>query len=147
MDGTKMIEGVIITPLKQIFHPKGNVFHGLKKSESSFIDFGEVYFSTIIFNDIKSWKKHLRMTLNLIVPVGEVKIVIYDNRPGSSTRGEFFDISLSLENYSRITIPPELWVAFKGIGRNKNLLLNIADMEHTPDEMERLELDMIQYKW
>ena len=51
-----------IIPLK-----KGNVFHALKTTESDFQGFGEAYFSTVNFNDIKAWKKHKKMTLNIVV--------------------------------------------------------------------------------
>ena len=142
-----MIEGVILTPLKQIVHPKGNVFHGMKKSDSGFKDFGEAYFSTIIANDIKPWKKHKEMTINLMVPVGEILFVMFDNRENSSTKGNYFNVVLSKDNYQRLTVPPRIWIAFKGIDKNLNLLLNIADMEHNPDEIERRELNDFAFNW
>lgn len=141
------IEGVFITSLKQIFHPQGNVFHGMKSSDFGFCGFGEAYFSTIKYEEIKPWKKHLQMTLNFIVPVGEIRFVIFDDREKSKTKGNILDITLSLNNYKRLTIPSGLWVAFKGIGENTNLLLNIADIEHEPNEVERLELNKITYNW
>lgn len=142
------VEGVLLTPLKQIFHPKGDVFHGMKNSDPGFAGFGEAYFSTIHYTDTKPWKKHLRMTLNFVVPVGEIRFVIYDDRKLSSTYEQFFDIVLGTDNYQRITIPPNVWVAFSGIGAGLNLLLNIANLEHDPMEIERKEsLENINYKW
>ena len=141
------IIGVELTPLKQIVHPKGDIYHCMKKSDQGFNGFGEAYFSTINCGDIKAWKRHTRMTLNFVVPVGAMKIVIYDDRPGSGTKGEFFQIVLSAENYQRITIAPNLWVGFSGVGEGLNLLLNIADLEHDPLEMDRLELSSIIYDW
>jgi len=143
----KMIEGVVITPLKQIFHPKGDIFHGMKKSDDGFAGFGEAYFSTIVADDIKSWKKHKEMTLNLIVPVGEIQFVMYDNRENSETKGNYFSVILSKNNYHRLTVPPGIWMAFKGIGKTLNLLLNMANMEHDPDEIERKELNDLAYNW
>ncbi|MEG1589027.1 MAG: dTDP-4-dehydrorhamnose 3,5-epimerase, partial [Mucinivorans sp.] len=110
------IEGVILTPLKQIFHPLGDVFHGMKKSDAGFAGFGEAYFSTIHHQDTKPWKKHIRMTLNFVVPVGSIRIVIYDDRATSPTCGQFFEVTLNSDNYQRITIPPDVWVAFSGVG-------------------------------
>jgi dTDP-4-dehydrorhamnose 3,5-epimerase len=142
------IAGIILTPLKQIFHPKGDVLHAMKCSDNGFIGFGEAYFSTIHFEEIKVWKKHLSMTLNFIVPVGEIRFVIYDDREDSSTYRNFFDVIVSQKNYQRLTVPPGVWVAFAGIGTKLNLLLNIADIEHDPEEIERKEsLDEIQYTW
>ena len=141
-----MIDGLILNQLKIIEHPKGNVLHGIKRSDSGFVNFGEAYFSTINKNDIKSWKKHLKMTLNFIVPIGEIKFVIYDDRTLSKTKGFISAITLSEKKYYRLTVPPDLWVAFKGINK-KNLLLNLADIEHDPDEILRCDLNKISYNW
>jgi len=142
------VSGVILTPLKQIFHPKGDVFHGMKASDLGYDGFGEAYFSTIHCDDIKPWKRHLRMTLNFVIPVGKIRFVIYDDRTDSPTKNSFFDVTLGEGNYQRITIPAEVWVAFRGIGTGLNLLLNIASIEHDPTEIERKEkLEDIKYDW
>jgi len=142
------VEGVILTPLKQIFHPKGDVFHGMKASDPGYNGFGEAYFSTIHYGDTKPWKKHLRMVLNFIIPVGKIRFVIYDDRTDSPTNGSFYDIILGEGNYQRITIPAGVWVAFSGVGTGLNLLLNLANLEHDPAEIERKEnLEDIKYNW
>lgn len=145
--GKPEIEGVLLTPLKKISNPSGNIFHVMKKSDPGFLSFGEAYFSIIVFNAIKAWKKHELMTLNLIVPAGRIKFVMYDDRPNSMTKGNFCEAILSLENYQRLTVPPSIWMGFKGLGRGLNMLLNIADFEHDPSEAGRLEIDKINYQW
>jgi dTDP-4-dehydrorhamnose 3,5-epimerase len=141
------IEGVVLTQLKSILHPKGNVFHAMKKSDPGFTGFGEAYFSTVNYGDIKGWKKHLRMTMNLVVPVGEVRFVLHDDRNESSTKGSFFEVCLSQRNYQRLTVPPGVWMGFKGLGNDLNLLLNLANMEHDPEESENIPLESISYEW
>lgn len=142
------VEGVLLTPLKRIHHPKGDVFHGMKKSDAGYLGFGEAYFSTINHEDTKPWKKHFEMTLNFVVPIGEIRFVIFDDRENSSTKNNFFDIVLGENNYQRITIPPGVWVAFNGVGQEYNLLLNLANLEHDPNEIERKEsLSDIVYQW
>ena len=145
--GKIMIDGIIITPLKKITHPRGDLFHIIKKSSAGYIDFGEAYISTIIKNEIKGWKKHHSMTLNLVVPAGEIRIVIFDGRNYSATKGKFQEIVLSKENYLRLTIPPQLWVAFQGVSDNTNMLFNIADIEHDRRETSNLEITEITYSW
>ena len=78
MDKLNSVDGVILSPLKIIENPLGNIFHVMKSSDLGFMGFNEAYFSTINYNQIKPWKKHLKMTLNLIVPVGEIRFVLYD---------------------------------------------------------------------
>ena len=135
------MDGVILTPLKQIYTPKGDVFHAMKKSDNGFAGFGEAYFSTVNMGDIKGWKQHKEMTLNLIVTVGEVKFVIYDE-----INEKFFNVTLSKNNYQRLTVKPNLWVAFQGVNEN-NILLNLASIEHNPDEAITKSLDDISYNW
>jgi dTDP-4-dehydrorhamnose 3,5-epimerase len=135
------MDGVILTPLKQIFNPKGDVFHGMKKSDIGFDGFGEAYFSTINKNDIKGWKKHTKMTLNLVVPLGEIEFVVYDEKSK-----KFFDVKLSQDNYQRLTVEPGLWMSFRGIGEN-NMLLNLASIEHDPREAINVDINKIKYEW
>jgi dTDP-4-dehydrorhamnose 3,5-epimerase len=135
------IEGVLITNLKQIYHEKGDIYHGLKKSELSFEDFGESYFSFINYNEIKAWKRHFKMVCNLVVPIGEVEFVLYDKRENSSSNGKVMRIILGVNNYSRLTIPPGIWYGFRGLSQEKNLLHNIASIEHDPNEQENVPLN------
>jgi dTDP-4-dehydrorhamnose 3,5-epimerase len=143
------IEGLYITPLKQIKHVKGDILHCIKKGDPGFVDFGEAYFSSIRRGDIKAWKRHSIMTLNLIVPEGEVKFVLYDDRKGSKTFGAFQELILSKNNYKRLTVPPNIWVGFQGIGSDLNLVLNVADIQHDPNEQENITVEdsIIVYNW
>ena len=133
------MDGVTLTPLKKITHPKVNVFHAMKASEDGFCGFGEAYFSTVNMGDIKGWKKHSEMTLNLGVVTGEIEFVVYD---GDS----FFNVKLSKDNYQRLTVKPNLWLAFRGIG-DENILLNLASIEHNSNESENEKLDDFDYNW
>lgn len=135
------MDGVILTPLKQIHHPKGDIFHAMKKSDNGFDGFGEAYFSTINQGVIKGWKKHTQMTLNLVVPLGKIEFVLYNEK-----LKEFLSVELSPEKYRRLTVKPNLWMAFRGVGEY-NILLNLASIEHNPNEAVTLELDKIKYKW
>ena len=135
------MDGVILTPLKQIFYPKGTIMHAMKKSDEGFAGFGEAYFSTINKGEIKGWKKHSEMILNLVVPLGEIEFVVYDE-----VANKYFSIKLSQNNYQRLTIQPTLWMAFRGI-EESNMLLNIASIVHNPNEATNIDLNKIKYDW
>ncbi|TVZ55491.1 dTDP-4-dehydrorhamnose 3,5-epimerase [Lutibacter sp. Hel_I_33_5] len=147
MDKLKLISGVKLTPLDIISQPMGDVFHGIKKSDDGYNGFEEAYFSTIYFGVIKPWKKHIKMTLNIIVPIGEIRFVLYDDREGSATNGKFMDINLSINNYCRLTVPPNIWMAFEGISEKTNLLMNISNLEHDPNEVVREKINKYDYNW
>ena len=141
------IEGLIVSPLKQIENPKGYILHAMKIGSEGFLGFGEAYFSSVNKGEIKGWKKHQEMTLNLIVPTGEIRFVIYDDREHSLTNNQVFDINLSRDNYYRLTVPPGLWLGFQGVSADTNLLLNIANIEHNPDESINIPLKEIKFDW
>ena len=84
-----MIAGVKITPLKQILDERGKIMHMLRCDSPDFMGFGEIYFSCVYPGVIKGWHIHKEMTLNYAVPHGNIKLVLYDDREGSSTRGSY----------------------------------------------------------
>ena len=135
------MDGITLTPLKKILHPKGDIFHAMKVSDNGFFGFGEAYFSTINQSDIKGWKKHTKMTLNLVVPIGEIEFVVY-----TENKKYFFSVILSQKNYQRLTIEPNFWMAFRGIGKY-NMLLNLASIEHDLDEATNIGLEEVAYDW
>ena len=135
------MDGVILNEEKQISNIKGDIYHFIKKNGNGYSNFGECYFSFINFNEVKGWKKHNKMILNIVVPVGEIKFVIYN--PISK---DFFEVYLSKNNYKRLTVMPGLWVAFKGIEKI-NMLSNFASIEHNPNESQNLDLSQIIYDW
>ncbi len=129
-----MINDVQLTPLRIIRGELGDVYHALTVSASGFSGFGEAYFSSVKQGKIKGWKKHTRMTSNFVVPVGAVRVLIFDDRPYSSTKEAVLEVVLSPDNYARLTVPPGVWFAIQGIAEDLNLLLNIASIPHEPSE-------------
>ena len=83
------MDGIKVTPLKENFNEKGNIFHALKVSEPDFYNFGEAYFSSVKKDVVKGWKKHIEMKMNLVVIVGQIKIVVYDD-----IKNSFFEIGI-----------------------------------------------------
>ena len=135
------MDGIKLTKLKKIYNPKGEILKAITKSDSSFSGFGEAYFSIIKQGDIKGWKKHTKMISNLIVVSGEIEFVFYHE-----TTKEFFNIKISQNNYKRLTIKPGLMMAFRGIQKN-NILFNLSNIEHDPNETINLDLNKIDYRW
>ena len=135
------IDKVIVSDLKKISLCDGDVLHGLKKSDTTFNQFGEVYFSVINFNKIKAWKRHNKYTLNLIVPYGNVNFVFINEE------GEFIKYSIGENNYKRLTIPPKTWFGFKGINSPKSIITSIIDFVHDPNEVEKKDINKFDYSW
>lgn len=144
-----MIDGVTITPLKQIPDERGKVMHMLRVTDPVFKSFGEIYFSCVYPNAIKAWHIHKQMTLNYAVPHGQVKLVLYDDREDSTTRGEVQEIYLGEDSYFLVTVPPLVWNGFIGLGTEMTIVANCASIPHDPNEIERRDpIDSsIPYDW
>ncbi len=138
-----VIEDIRLTELRRVDVAGGDVLHALKAGELDFREFGEAYFSCLDPGAVKAWKRHLRMTMNLVVPVGLVRFVFWDGRPGV-----FREEEIGVEGkYGRLCVPPGLWFGFQSCWKESSLVLNIASLEHDPLEIERLPLDAINYDW
>lgn len=133
------MDGVTLTPLKIIPNTKGDILHAMKVTDESFNGFGEAYFSCLNQGAVKGWKKHTKMTLNLIVVFGKIKIVVFNQK-------NYYEVILSKDNYHRLTVIPGLWVSFQGLSKH-NILLNIANIAHNPNESENVDLSSFDYDW
>lgn len=144
-----MIDGVLIHPLRQIPDERGKIMHMLRANDPYFEKFGEIYFSTVYPGVVKGWHLHKEMTLNYAVPMGTIKLVLYDEREESPTRGELIELFIGEGNYVLVKVPPMVWNGFKGIGVTPALVANCATIPHDPNEISRLDPhhNHIPYNW
>ncbi len=134
-----MIEGVRVTPLRQIHDERGKIMKMMTSDDDAFSRFGEVYFSGVNPGAVKGWHRHREMTLNYAVVAGMIKFVLIDDRPGSPTEGEVQELFIGPENYVLVTVPPMVWNGFKGVSVEPAIVANCTDIPHRPDEIERLD--------
>ena len=89
------IKDVTISKLKIIEDERGKAMHMMRNDSKVFQSFGEIYFSTIYKDVIKAWHLHKEATLNYACVSGEVKLVLYDDRTESDSRGIYEEIFLT----------------------------------------------------
>lgn len=144
-----MIEGLRITPLQQIKDERGRVMHMLRRDSDVFQQFGEVYFSTVFGGATKAWRSHKSMTLNYAVVFGRIQVVLFDDRPDSSSQGRVQRIEMSNDNYFLLTVPPVIWTGFRNLGSEEAIIANCASHLHDPDEVQRLPANSteIPFRW
>lgn len=144
-----MIQGVQVVSLQQILDERGKVMHMLRCDDPHFERFGEIYFSVVYPGAIKGWHLHKEITLNYAVVSGVIKLVLYDDRPDSSTRGELQEFFVGDSNYVLVSIPPKIWNGFKGVGATPAIVANCATQPHDSDEIVRRDPfdTRIPYDW
>lgn len=137
-----MLDRIQLTALKRIPVVGGDVLHALKSTDAGFRGFGEAYFSMVEAGAVKAWKMHRRMTLNLVVPIGEVRFVFF-TEDGKTQRNE----TIGTANYARLSVPPGIWFGFQGRAAPFSLVLNVGDIPHDPDEIVRKPLEAFGHDW
>jgi dTDP-4-dehydrorhamnose 3,5-epimerase len=144
-----MIKDVLIKPLKQISDERGKVMHMMRSDDPDFEKFGEIYFSIVYPGIVKGWHLHTKMTLNYAVVSGMIKLVLYDARENSPTRGELQELFIGEDNYVLVRVPPGVYNGFKGIGITPAIVANCADIPHDPEEIKRIDpfTNDIPYDW
>jgi dTDP-4-dehydrorhamnose 3,5-epimerase len=145
-----MIDGVKIVARKIIPDDRGKIMHILKSTDEQFTTFGEVYCSTVYPGVVKGWHLHKKMTLNYVVLKGNIKFVLYDDRHESATYKQLQEIIIGENQYVIVTVPPNVWNGFKGLGTEEAFVVNFTNLPHDPDEILRMdphESKVINYNW
>lgn len=148
--GRRIINGVSITPLKEIPTNGGVVLHMLRADSPVFLSFGEIYFSEVKLGIIKGWKRHFEMSQNFAVPRGLIKFVLYDDRTDSPTCGLVQECILGRpDSYCLLSMPPLIWYSFACISKEEGLISNLASRMHcqVKSEQRALECPEIPYSW
>jgi dTDP-4-dehydrorhamnose 3,5-epimerase len=70
---------------------------------------------------------------------------LFDDRDTSNT--QFQEVIISRDNYCRLTVPPMVWMGFQGLSNGGSMLLNIANIEHDLGEVDRKDIEQINYNW
>ena len=142
MTKNSILKNIKLVKLKRIKNSNGDLLRVLRKSENEYSKFGEAYFTFIKKNKTKGWKKHYKMKSNIVVPIGKVRFVFFDEKNDS-----FREETIGENNYFRLTIPPKVWFAFQGVYKSDSLILNMSNMIHDDKEEIKIPLKDINYSW
>ena len=126
------IDGVVIKPLKKIPDERGTIFHGVR-SDNIMNPFGEVYFKKLYNGVINGWHIHETLILNYICISGMIKLVLFDTRADSKTKGCLQEIFFGEDNYCLVHIPAGIANGSKGIASPSSILCNVASEPHNPN--------------
>jgi dTDP-4-dehydrorhamnose 3,5-epimerase len=143
------IDGVLTVPLRRVPDERGTIYHMLRRDDPHFVEFGEIYFTSIYPGIVKGWHKHREMTLNYACIFGRIKLVLYDDREDSQTHGTVSELFLGPDNQMLVVIPPEIWTGFKGMSTPFALVANCCTHPHDPSRTTRIDpfVNDIPYEW
>lgn len=146
-----MIEGVKTKKLKVIPDERGRLMEMLRSDDELFITFGQVYLTTAYPGVVKGWHYHKKQTDNMVVVKGMMKIVLYDAREGSSTKGEVNEFFMGIHNTILLQIPPFVFHGFKCIGEEEAMVINCPTETFNYEDPDEFRVDPhendIPYDW
>lgn len=146
-----MIEGVKTKKLKVIPDERGRLMEMLRSDDELFITFGQVYLTTAYPGVVKGWHYHKKQTDNMVAVKGMMKIVLYDAREGSSTKGEVNEFFMGIHNTILLQIPPFIFHGFKCIGEEEAMVINCPTETFNYDDPDEFRVDPhendIPYDW
>jgi len=146
-----VIDGVVEKKLKMIADERGRLMEILRSDDGFFEQFGQVYMTTAYPGVVKAWHYHKLQRDNFTVVRGAMKLVLYDDREDSPTRGEIDEFIIGEHNPTLVSIPKGVWHGFKCIGDVEALVINVPTEVYSrecPDEYREVPHGgPIPYDW
>lgn len=146
-----MIDGVKIKKLKVIPDERGRLMEILRADEGIFIKFGQVYMTTLYPSVVKGWHYHKKQVDNFVCVKGMVKLVLYDSREKSITKGELNEFFIGEYNPMLIQIPAYVFHGFKCISESESIVINCPTESYNYTEPDEFRVDPhtndIPYNW
>jgi dTDP-4-dehydrorhamnose 3,5-epimerase len=148
----RLIEGVKVRSLRPIHDERGWLMEVLRRDDTEFFEgFGQAYVTVCHPGVVKAWHAHARQTDHFCCLQGKAKVVLYDGREGSPTRGLTNEFFLGLGNPQLLKIPPLVQHGFRAVGGEDAMILNIPTNTYDykePDELRRpFDDPEIGYDW
>jgi dTDP-4-dehydrorhamnose 3,5-epimerase len=146
-----MIDGVKVKKLAVNCDERGRLAEILRSDEDVFIKFGQVYMTTVYQGTVKAWHFHKKQVDSFVCVKGMIKLVLYDTRPKSKTKGELNEFFIGEHNMSLVQIPQNVYHGFKGISDNESIIINTPTEAYNPKDPDEFRLDAntkkIPYDW
>ncbi|MBM4019189.1 MAG: dTDP-4-dehydrorhamnose 3,5-epimerase [Planctomycetes bacterium] len=146
-----MIDGVKVTPLRAIPDERGRLMEMFRSDDPDFEKFGQVYLTSAYPGAVKAWHYHKKQTDNFVCVRGMMKVVLYDPREGSPTRGQVNEFFLGDWNTVRLRIPAGVYHGFKCISASEAVIINVPTEPYNRKEPDEYRLPAhspeIPYDW
>jgi dTDP-4-dehydrorhamnose 3,5-epimerase len=136
----KIIDGVTVRNLRLIPDERGRLMEILRCDDQEFSKFGQVYMTTAYPGVVKAWHFHKLQDDNMTVIKGMAKIVLFDDRETSPTRGEINEFFIGDHNPALLHIPKLVWHGFKCVSEEECVIVNTVTERYNykkPDEFRR----------
>ena len=145
------IDGVVVKELRLIPDERGYLMEMIRKDDAHFTQFGQCYISAVYHGVVKGWHFHKQQVDNVVCVSGMIKLVIYDNRADSPTRGVVNEFYMGDQKRILVQIPKGVYHGWKGVSEGMALVFNCPDQVYDYKNPDEHRLDPhdndIPYDW
>jgi dTDP-4-dehydrorhamnose 3,5-epimerase len=100
---------------------------------------------------VKAWHYHKKQDDFITCVKGMLKLVLYDDREGSSTRGKIAEFFIGDHNPSLVKVPKMVYHGWKCISSEEALVVNVPTEPYNSAEPDEYRIDphnnSIPYRW
>lgn len=149
--GHALIQGVRTKALRVLPDERGRLFEMLREDDALFLKFGQAYCTTVNAGVVKGWHYHKKQQDNFVCVSGMIKLVAYDSRPGSPTKGLLNEFFIGIHHPLLVQIPPGVYHGFKGLTEPEAVVINLSTEPYRHQQPDEYRLpphtDEIPYDW
>lgn len=139
---TRYIHDLRVKRLNRLYDERGNLCEILRKDDLIYREcfpegFAQAYITHVNYGVIKGWHLHLKQKDHFFGVYGTAKVVLYDEREDSPTRGMVNEIILTPERPLLVQIPERIWHGFMALSLEGAGILNFPTRPYdyaAPDE-------------
>lgn len=146
-----MIEGVTTKNLKVMCDERGRLMEMLRRDDELFKGFGQVYMTTAYPGVVKAWHYHQHQWDHFVCVAGMMKVVLFDPREDSPTRGEVNEFFIGIHNSLLVQIPPLVYHGFKCVSDYEAVVINCPTQVYNYKEPDEFRVpaheNNIPYDW
>ena len=146
-----MIDGVAVKTLNVIPDERGRLMEILRNDDDIFTQFGQVYMTTTYPGVVKAWHYHKKQEDFIACIKGMIKLVLYDDREGSPTRGQIDEFYTGDHKPRLVRVPRMVYHGWKCVSLDEALIINAPTMVYNYREPDEFRIDPhindIPYDW
>lgn len=136
-----LLSGVVMRRTRPVPHEDGHLTEVARTDWQEIVNpIVQVHVTTTLAGRVRAWGLHQRSTDRLFVVSGIVKIVLFDGRNDSPTRGQFNEFVVSERAPALVCVPPNLYHGWKNIGTTEAAIINMPDRAYLHDGPDALDL-------
>lgn len=147
----QLIDGVRTKTLSVHADERGRLVEMLRSDDELFEKFGQAYLTTAYSGVVKAWHYHKKQVDHFVCVHGMMKVVLYDDREGSPTRGLLNEFFLGVHHPLLLRIPAGVYHGFKCISECEALIVNIPTEVYHYAEPDEFRIDAhdprVPYDW